>query len=217
MRCQFCGWENPENRSACEKCNQPLQQVAPIGKSTVRENMDSSAADRKTMTRSNDGFNPKATVRENVQKQERVSECPKCGYNVENEDVCPCCGEVLTVSADKVNASEFKKTVRPEYASRFKHDALKGFRLVKLSNSGQVLDTIQYDDDEVSLNRDNLDAGNQTITSHVQAIIKKDGDKWQITDQSELLSTFVQASRPIEVQNGDLLLIGNQVFRFETE
>ena len=36
-----------------------------------------------------------------------------------------------------------------------------------------------------------------------------------ISDQSALHSTFVQASRPIELQNGDLILLGDQVFRFE--
>lgn len=24
MRCQFCGWDNPEGRTKCEKCNKPL-------------------------------------------------------------------------------------------------------------------------------------------------------------------------------------------------
>ena len=74
---------------------------------------------------------------------------------------------------------------------------------------------VQFDNTETELNRENTDPSNQTITSQTQAIVKKDGDKWVITDQSALQSTFVQASRPIELQNGDLILLGDQLFRFE--
>ena len=66
-----------------------------------------------------------------------------------------------------------------------------------------------------ALNRENTDSLNQTITSHIQAIVKKEGDKWMITDHSVLHTTFVQASRPIELKNGDLILLGDQIFRFE--
>ena len=24
MRCQFCGWDNPQGKETCEKCNKPL-------------------------------------------------------------------------------------------------------------------------------------------------------------------------------------------------
>ena len=86
---------------------------------------------------------------------------------------------------------------------------------MKLSESGQSVGSVQFDNDEIELNRDNTDPSNHTITSQVQAIVKKEGNKWMISDQSALHSTFVQASRPIELQNGDLILLGDQVFRFE--
>ena len=92
----------------------------------------------------------------------------------------------------------------------------EGFRLVKLSDSGLPSGSVSFGETEVSLTRENTDSKNQTITSQTQAIVKKVDDKWMITDQSALRSTFVQAVRPIELQDGDLILLGDQLFRFES-
>lgn len=217
MRCQFCGWENPETKSTCEKCNQPLQQATNLGKSTVRENhVSGDATERHTQLK--ESFNPKATVRENTNIVDlKPKNCPHCGYDdLSGEDKCPNCGNALTTTNPQVDpVGDFKTTVRPVHRHRFIQDEIKGFRLVKLSDSGQSLSGVQFDSDETTLNRENTDPLNTTITSQVQAVVKKDGDKWTITDQSPLHSTFVQATRPIELQNGDLILLGDQVFRFE--
>ena len=213
MRCQFCGWENPETKNTCEKCNQPLQQASSLGKSTVREaNVSSDGSERHTQLK--ESFNPKATIREKSGMEESGI-CPACGYSLEGEDVCPSCGTKITTSGEPVPVGDFKKTVRPNHNHRFNQEESIGFRLVKLSESGQSLRCVQFDNTETELNRENTDPSNQTITSQTQAIVKKDGDKWVITDQSALQSTFVQASRPIELQNGDLILLGDQLFRFE--
>lgn len=215
MRCQFCGWENPETKSTCEKCNQPLQSAGNIGKSTVRET-DISGASSERHTQQRDAFNPKATVREKSTEVEVMSKtCPKCGYNLDGEDICPCCGTSITSTVEPVAVGDFKKTIRPNHNLRFNKEKSVGFRLVKLSESGQTLDVIQFKEAEVALNRDNTDSSNKTITSQTQAIVKNEGDKWMIMDQSELCSTYVQASRPIELQSGDLILLGDQIFRFE--
>ena len=215
MRCQFCGWENPETKSTCEKCNQPLQQVSSIGKSTVREaNVSSEGTERHTQLK--ETFNPRATVREKSETTNvESSVCPACGYSLEGEDVCPSCGTKVTTAEEPTPVGDFKKTVRPNHNHRFNQDEFNGFRLVKLSESGQSLGSVQFDNIETELNRENTDPSNQTITSQIQAIVRKEGNKWVISDQSALQSTFVQASRPIELQNGDLILLGDQLFRFE--
>lgn len=217
MRCQFCGWENPETKSTCEKCNQPLHPAINLGKSTVREDDASGkAAERRTQLK--ESFNPKATVRENNAGVEPASAiCPSCGYSLEGEDVCPSCGTTVTAAEPEapVHVGDFKKTIRPNHNHRFIQEEFKGFRLVKLSESGQPLSSVQFDNAEAVLNRENTDPSNQTITSQTQAIVKKEDEKWLISDESALHSTFVQASHPIELHNGDLILLGDQIFRFE--
>lgn len=216
MRCQFCGWENPETKSTCEKCNQPLVQTGSSIKSNVVSVPEEQVSDMQTQKDAQ--FNPKATVRETAANLSQPSDiCPVCGYNLDGEDVCPCCGASAAGKAADVVEMDFKKTVRPNHNQRFNPEQPQGFSLVRLSESEDVIASTKYDSDEVALNRDNTDPSNQTITSQIQAIVKKEGSKWVITDQSALRSTFVQASRPIELQDGDLILLGDQLFRFEVK
>ena len=87
MRCQFCGWDNPQGKDVCEKCNKPLVEFA-SRHIQEREMKESVNHDRPTERKSNSGFNPKATVRENfsrVDNGDGESEvCPECGYPLEN-------------------------------------------------------------------------------------------------------------------------------------
>lgn len=224
MRCQFCGWENPDSKTVCEKCHQPLVQGgASIAKSTVREDKKNPSSDSRIAQEESVGekINFKTTVREKSPSSATVNTlemCPNCGYKLDGDEVCPCCGAEVGKSSNSDNSMNFKKTVRPQHENRFVHEepVPAGFNLVKLSNSCEALNTIKFDKDNVVLNRDNTDAGNMTITSQSQAVIKKENGQWLIVDQSELRSTFVQASRPVVLKDGDIILLGDQLFKFET-
>ena len=74
---------------------------------------------------------------------------------------------------------------------------------------------MHYEGYEIILNRDNTDPKNDTITSQEQACITFEDGKWCIEDKSEYNTTFVQAAHKIELQEGDLILLGNQLYRFE--
>jgi len=69
-------------------------------------------------------------------------------------------------------------------------------------------------EDTIDLNRDNLDAFNNTITGKVQAQLNFDGEKWHIRDGSEQKTTFLQLAEAHELKDGDILLIGNKRFVF---
>lgn len=223
MRCQFCGWENPDSKTTCEKCNQPLQTTVNPAKSTIREN-NAPGGESSRSTQNAESFNPKATVREQGSASANIpASCPSCGYKLDGETVCPVCGKDCNdpASTEKSVPGMFKKTVRPNHNHRFNKEETPSqgvsFRLIKILDSGEASDCRSFASGKVDLNRDNTDPSNKTITSHTQATIQKDGEKWLIVDRSELKSTFVQASRPIELQNGDIILLGDQLFRFEAE
>jgi hypothetical protein len=74
---------------------------------------------------------------------------------------------------------------------------------------------LAFEGNEVLLNRENTDSKNMTITSQKQAVIRREGGVWTIEDLSEYQTTFVQAARHIELQDGDLILLGNQLYRFK--
>lgn len=80
MRCNNCGWANPEGLSKCQKCNQTLR---------ASEILDA----------------PKAIIAPQ-KSEESVGRCLKCGYPlVEVADYCPNCGS-QKIEMPKVEVAE---------------------------------------------------------------------------------------------------------------
>lgn len=217
MRCQFCGWDNPESNKKCEKC----------GKTLVAENTKANTASpeapapaeerrsRPTDRRAGEAFSPKATVREREDLGQGT--CPKCGYPLE-KGKCAACG--YGVEPDKAepapspsgNLGFARATVRP-----VRKKDRKSFRLTPLSESNGTPEgaPLTFEGDSAMLNRGNLAPGNATITSHEQARVVLDDGHWYVEDKSELRTTFVQAARRVELCPGDIILMGDQLFRFD--
>lgn len=223
MRCQYCGWDVSDSKGNCEKCGKPMVEDDTEPAKVVNE----SVHERPTTRQPSKGMADfKATVRESSRGKtfatvlEELTECPDCGYKLEN-GVCPSCGYDSNSKTNdnnnekpiKMNA-DGKKTVRPHRKS----EKDGRFILTPISeDTGQPEgDFIQFDGNEVELNRENTDPKNDTITSQQQAIISREDGKWNILDQSEYKTTFVQAARKIELQNGDLILLGNQLYKFDS-
>lgn len=225
MRCQFCGWNNPDSKTVCEKCNKPLNNegVSVVNyKSTAREASDVASPSQMTDRKPIKGFDPKATLRE--VKEQDASKCSHCGYEIESgTEFCPSCGnEIKLPQKESVSpmpqSPVFKKTVRPNHHERLQAESLPAtFSLTLLDSEGNDAGLLRYSGDEVILNRNNTDKGNMTITSQKQATIQYFDGQWEITDNSEMHSTFVRASRPTVLKNGDLILLGDRVFRFDTD
>jgi len=231
MRCQFCGWDNPQGKERCEKCDKPLNSEAFVSSSdshdrpTARQKTESSSVLKATVRESSCAGDSTATVRE---KQEDI--CPQCGYTLEN-GVCPSCGygkentnpdsphSVIygppVVSYKNGADSEGKKTVRPIR----KGEREGAFALIPISEETGAPEgePLLFEGDVVSLNRENTDPKNKTITSAEQAVISRVEGAWVVADKSEFKTTFVQASHEIELHDGDLLLIGNQLYSFKNK
>lgn len=216
MRCQFCGWDNPQGKETCEKCNKPLTSNVTEEAKTVASNETNH--DRPTDRQVAGAFNPKATVREipvggNVVNN-NITECPECGYTLENGE-CSACG--YKVGEGKPTPENVvvdpRKTVRPIRKGEKEGE----FKLVPISEETGMPegDELSYEGNTIILNRDNTDPKNSTITSQEQASLTFENGKWSIEDKSEYKTTFVQAVRKIELQQGDLILLGNQLYRFE--
>ena len=47
-------------------------------------------------------------------------------------------------------------------------------------------------------------------------LISEDG-KWYLVNHSELCTTSVEANRKIEIQSGDIIILGDRRFKFEAE
>ena len=220
MRCQFCGWDTPDSNGNCEKCGKPMHDESSDSAKVVNNEV----FERPTSRQSTNGVSDfKATIRERKNDTDKTSEenkhvqCPECGYELEN-GVCPSCGYEINLDKkdDKKTIktqNDCKKTIRP----RRKGEKEGSFKLTPISeDSGQPEgESIRFDGNEIVLNRNNTDPKNKTISSHNQASIVFEDGKWTISDQSDYKTTFVQAARKVELQNGDLILVGNQLYQFD--
>jgi len=71
-------------------------------------------------------------------------------------------------------------------------------------------------DNQVNLNRQAVDENNLTITSRQQASFIFKDDKWWLVDRSDLKTTFIQVKEPVEVRDGDIVLMGDRRFVFSS-
>ena len=224
MKCHFCNWDNPEGRTKCEKCDHDLQpdtvELSPHvhERPTTRKPVDSPANNLKNTINESEFKRMQEHMNGTVSEEHNL--CPDCHLELEDGE-CPSCGykkehkENEQKTDSKMNVNKNKETQRWDP----KADIVKGrFVLTPLSGKDRMpeSDPMQFAGNEVILNRDNTDPENTTITSKTQAVITFDNGKWSIFDESELRSTFVQASRKVELQDGDIILLGNQLYRFDS-
>ena len=223
MRCQFCGWDNPEGKERCEKCNKPLNDGESESSSKGQ-----SAHERLTERQKSSSFNPKETLREsaltgnNAAVNKAQEACPECGFTLQDGE-CANCGytakkEEKSQKAQHVHQQEqvdIRKTVRPQR----KGEKEQKFSLTPISEDTGMPEgePIAFEGNAIDLTRNNTDPKNSTITSHTQATIAYHEGKWSIEDKSEYKTTFVQAENKIEIQAGTLILLGNQLYRFDNQ
>ena len=214
LRCQFCGWDNPEIATVCEKCKTPL----PKSDDDNLRFAPPQVNDSRVTNRQVGGFDPASTIRE-VGAQNtggthtHTHDCPKCGYPLEN-DSCPSCGYGASTHSDD---EQNRMTVRPNRSKGSRLSKVQ-FSITPLNEDDTVCGEELFFDNEsrICLNRNNVAPSNNTITSKEQAVIEYKEGAWFISDHSELQTTFIRASKPIELHDGDVILMGDQLFCFHT-
>lgn len=73
---------------------------------------------------------------------------------------------------------------------------------------------ISYTGERIVLNRSNTDANNQTITSNEQASLTYKDGEWYLEDLSPNRSTMIRVDRPVKLNDGDIIMLGNRMFEF---
>jgi len=218
MRCKNCGWENPNGLTKCEKCNTPLagavnHQIA-YGETPKINSCESSL--HKTVMEA-DVF-PHATPVVN-------NNCPRCGYPMRpGVTDCPNCHRdtteqeipqpVVKPAPQQVDAKPAQGTINPWV----KVSPANKCSLRPVEQQGvETPEVLHLKGDIHELNRANLDAENQTITSKVQAQLVCEDGKWYIEDKSAQHTTFIYVGEKTPLKNGDVILMGNRQFVFHEE
>lgn len=154
------------------------------------------------------------------------SECPNCGYPLRPGTLrCPGCNFVIGMNiGEPIPDSHEGKTVPPGSIQK-KPEESDGpainnnpprFRLELVPGENERLTRpeCEFVGLSVVLNRSNTEPNNCTITSKQQAVIAFDGSRWTIQDHSSLQTTYVRATKPIEIHDGDVILLGDRQFIF---
>jgi hypothetical protein len=158
--------------------------------------------------------------------------CQKCGYtNQSTAKKCIKCNSPLTVEAGSRPAGaggegKTSNDIKFESAPWDKADTSKTIRrgatpvkkacsLVQLSEEGdEEIKIIPVKGELVNLNRDFLDEGNTSISRKAHATLTfKDGE-WWVNNETDKKTTFVQVNKPVKLSDGDVILLGDTMFRF---
>lgn len=194
MRCNNCGWDNPDGSTKCEKCNAPLQGGA------SNQNFDVHSTIRESVP-----FEPKKPVKNETEKTIRDTPDPE-----PNPQPKP----------KTAQTEDFGGTVNP-YAGMGAYIPVPRCVLKPVIFPGEdkryAPQPVNIKGDYNELNRELLDPDNHTITSKTQATLTSKDGKWYIQNQSAQKTTFVYAKEPIELKSGDIILMGNRTFVFEED
>ncbi len=219
MRCKNCGWPNRPEETNCSKYGVPLE-ASPLPPTPPTYHSSNQTV------REGDIFG--GVAQPNI--------CTKCGYPLRpGLQRCPNCN--CDIVFEDGNHNNTPQTYNSSQARQIRRPTVVGapnihgtinvwtegaigitpsFILSPVKRNGERKqpDDIEMEGEEVILNRYNTDPGNLSITSRAQAIITRKDEKWYIEDRSEQKTTFVQASTPQELHNGDIILLGNRLFVF---
>lgn len=223
MRCKFCGWNNPDHVNVCVKCGKPTGIEA--GTPDYVYSGDISDDNKKT-----ERFRRDRDVAHSTEKRH----CPNCSYPVlKGMTVCPQCKYELgqedfqmlerkEQQSDSAAASENKgenpdkKTINPYFNKKKQDVVVRKISLTPIKREDEVdgLKEIEFSGDMISLNRQNTEPDNVSITGKTQAVMTFENGCWNIQDKSAQRTTFVQAAQNIPLKDGDIILLGNRMFVF---
>jgi len=212
MSCPACGYPivgNPETCPACGKELVAAQMVAtpptpapsPAQPSVPTPPISQPATDTAA-----------ATKKSNVAAAADTAKCPFCEAAVTADDVfCPACGKRIPQKT-MVGGFAHHTVPKPEPPT-------PECSLTLIPEDDEQTEATQqtYKGDNVVLNRANTEPGNLTITSREQAVLTFEDGKWYIENRSDLQSTFIRVSRKLELQKGDVVVLGDRRFTFDAE
>lgn len=110
----------------------------------------------------------------------------------------------------------FRGTINP-YMMDYRPEPAFVLQPILRMNERKVVEPVEFEGNEVILSRENTEPTNSSITSHEQAVITCSDGHWFIENRSEQRTTFVQATKKIELHDGDIILLGNRLFEFKEQ
>lgn len=221
-----CGWDNLPEAKVCLKCGQSLEML----------NCYVNRPHGYTAGRAQEEVVPKPTVLNAERTVEScrstvvypsksgssmelfVTECPKCHYPVTGGfTTCPSCGTSLSTTSNELHRPTIRRPMKQIIDTVVEQKPHCSLTLIPEEHENIVAEPIVYEGNSVILNRDNTEPANRTITSKEQAEIVWENGHWFLKDCSEFKTTYIQVSRKMEILPGDIIVLGDRRFKFESD
>lgn len=244
MRCQYCGWDNQPNATACTKCGQPLPVGSAAPAAPVAEpQVAASSADRATVVFRR-GEMPSSQQKQTVAAP-RQSACPVCGYPATGGDTnCPMCGASLVQAAPPAPAVAKPIVQQPSLNEtvvqsphveqptvRFNPNAMPSMSVPEPQPSQQQpymeQPTVRFNPDAVPVmpapgvqpSRPQPVAKGvfSPLPAEFQSqppVVACEDGRWFVEAQNNA-AVLLQVTRRMEIQPGDILLVDGRRFQFE--
>lgn len=117
--------------------------------------------------------------------------------------------------APQAAESPLKNTGMPT-VRRVVSDRRRSGALIAISpDEEKELRTIDLEAGEVMLDRETLDASNSSISRKGHANIFYLDGNWYLENMTPLKTTFVQVNQPVKLKDGDVILMGDSLFKFK--
>lgn len=119
------------------------------------------------------------------------------------------------------DVKDAKKTVNPYANLQHRQPTVEAYCAIEPvpdspAEAGR-LKKFEFDKQQVVLRRENTEPGNSSITSKEQAVLTFENGAWYVEDKSAFQTTFVRAGRKLQLQDGDMILLGDRKFVFKTK
>lgn len=191
--CPACGYP-VQGRSMCPACGYPIAQSAPAQPAQPAQPRPVAQPVQPQPAQS-------APAMPGIDMNMTVV-CDKCGSEVSIANkFCPCCGERIHLATQAV----VRRKPQPKCS----------LTIIPEEGENIAAKTNTYEGKSIILNRDNTEPGNRTITSREQAELTCEDGKWFIENKSDYGSTYIMAKRKIELQPGDIVVLGDRTFEFK--
>lgn len=200
IRCSFCQTMNPPGSKKCRGCNASLE--GSVIKHIGNENRFNER-----------GYAESYETRPPTQKEESSAigrNCPKCGYPLRpGSNECPQCSE----KDQQKDQSQQKDAGQSVPIWNIENSE---FRIGPCDKNGAISNAKTYTTDDIVLGREELYPDNNNISRQHIHITNENGH-WYVEDVSSTHQTFITVKKKVQIENGDVLVLGNKFFRFETE
>ena len=223
MECPKCRYPITAMFSNCPNCGADFKNEEETVQSKETTSSESSQNISVTTQTEKKGKHPNigATISSNTrgENDDEIPEisniCSQCNKEVPAEySFCPHCGtKIILKTIPSIRRQKAPSSVKePEMPIE------KKCRLVIIPEEDEQLEPISnlYEGTNIVLNRENTESDNRTITSKEQAVLDFENGKWFIENRSELHSTLIVVGRKMELNSGDVVMLGNRRFKFET-